>query len=192
MRSARARCSAAFSGRSRLTNDEAKRLISAGERGPLWVVAGRQTRGRDGSAARGSPARKSARQSDPFRRFRAQRRAAARLCRGSRADRGGSRGERFWRPTRAEMAERSSARGRQARRRAARGRSDGGGRRPGVGAMRRRGRWRQLRRGAGRTSLSRAGAWGAQAPRPRVSRARSLRRRAGPVGRRARLRRGPT
>lgn len=28
------------------TNDEAKRLVAAGERGPLWVVARRQTRGR--------------------------------------------------------------------------------------------------------------------------------------------------
>lgn len=28
------------------TNDEAKRLVAEGERGPLWIVAGRQTRGR--------------------------------------------------------------------------------------------------------------------------------------------------
>ncbi len=28
------------------TNDEARRLIEAGERGPLWIVAGRQTKGR--------------------------------------------------------------------------------------------------------------------------------------------------
>lgn len=28
------------------TNDEARRLVEAGERGPLWVVAARQTRGR--------------------------------------------------------------------------------------------------------------------------------------------------
>lgn len=28
------------------TNDEARRLIEAGERGPLWIVAARQTRGR--------------------------------------------------------------------------------------------------------------------------------------------------
>lgn len=28
------------------TNDEAKRLVQAGERGPLWVVAARQTKGR--------------------------------------------------------------------------------------------------------------------------------------------------
>jgi BirA family biotin operon repressor/biotin-[acetyl-CoA-carboxylase] ligase len=28
------------------TNDEAKRLVAEGERGPLWIVAGRQSRGR--------------------------------------------------------------------------------------------------------------------------------------------------
>ncbi len=28
------------------TNDEARRLIESGERGPLWIVAGRQTKGR--------------------------------------------------------------------------------------------------------------------------------------------------
>ena len=28
------------------TNDEARRLIDAGERGPLWIVAKRQTKGR--------------------------------------------------------------------------------------------------------------------------------------------------
>jgi BirA family biotin operon repressor/biotin-[acetyl-CoA-carboxylase] ligase len=28
------------------TNDEGKRLVAEGERGPLWIVAGRQTRGR--------------------------------------------------------------------------------------------------------------------------------------------------
>ena len=28
------------------TNEEARRLIAAGERGPLWIVAARQTKGR--------------------------------------------------------------------------------------------------------------------------------------------------
>jgi len=43
MRSARARRSAAFPRRGGFHHDEGKRFVAEGERGPLWIVAGRQT-----------------------------------------------------------------------------------------------------------------------------------------------------
>ncbi len=77
------------------TNDEARRLIASGERGPLWIVAGRQTqRARAPRPRMDFAAGQSLRELHRQRLRRARDRAAARLRGRSRGHAGPARARR--------------------------------------------------------------------------------------------------